>query len=148
MSAKLTQDNVREILALLDASHFDELTIETADLKLHLRRTGAAPAHTEPKPNGGGSAPASNKPAAVRAEGLREVTAPMLGTFYRAPKPGAEAFVSVGTRVTPDTVIGTVEVMKLMNSVAAGVAGVVAEIVAEDGAFVEYGAPLLFVKPE
>jgi acetyl-CoA carboxylase biotin carboxyl carrier protein len=70
---------------------------------------------------------------------------PLLGTFYRAPKPGAPPFVDVGASVEPDTVIGIIEVMKLMNAVRAGTRGVVREIRARDGTLVEYGETLLLV---
>ena len=76
---------------------------------------------------------------------LTEVRAPLLGTFYRAPKPGAPPFVEVGATVAPDTIIGIIEVMKLMNAVRAGVTGVVHEIRARDGALVEYGEILLLI---
>jgi acetyl-CoA carboxylase biotin carboxyl carrier protein len=76
-----------------------------------------------------------------------DVPAPLLGIFYRAPKPGEPPFIEVGTRVDPDTVIGIIEVMKLMNSVRAGVKGEVAEILAENGAAVEYGEILIRVRP-
>ncbi len=67
----------------------------------------------------------------------------MFGIFYRSPKPGAPPFVDLGARVAPDTVIGIIEVMKLMNSVAAERAGEVVEIVAVDGATVEFGQTLM-----
>ena len=72
----------------------------------------------------------------------------MLGTFYRAPKPGAPPFVEPGASVEPDTVVGIIEVMKLMNAVRAGVRGVVREIRARDGALVEFGETLLLVEPQ
>ena len=72
--------------------------------------------------------------------------APMLGTFYRAPKPGEPPFVEVGAPVEADTLIGIIEVMKLMHTVRAGVRGIVAEIPARDGALVEYGETLLRVR--
>jgi biotin carboxyl carrier protein len=72
----------------------------------------------------------------------------MLGIFYRAPSPAEPAYVEVGSRVEPDTVVGLIEVMKLMNSVAAGVTGTVAEVCAENGAMVEYGQPLVRVVPD
>ena len=76
---------------------------------------------------------------------MQTVTAPLLGTFYRAPKPGAPPFVEVGSAVEEDTIIGIIEVMKLMNTVRAGTRGKVLEILAQDGALVEYGETLMRV---
>lgn len=70
----------------------------------------------------------------------------MLGTFFRSPKPGAEPFVAVGSQVQADTVIGIIEVMKLMNSATAGVSGEIVEILAQDGELVEYDQPLMRVR--
>jgi biotin carboxyl carrier protein len=91
-------------------------------------------------------------------EGLRErlgggpelvaVRAPLPGTFYRAPRPGAAPFVEVGSRVDPDTVVGIVETMKLMNSVTAGVAGAVAEICLGNAEFAAHGATLLRIRAD
>jgi acetyl-CoA carboxylase biotin carboxyl carrier protein len=72
----------------------------------------------------------------------------LLGIFYRAPKPGEPPFVEVGSRVEPGTIIGIIEVMKLMNSVRAGVRGEVAAIPARNGELVEYGEALLFVRAD
>jgi acetyl-CoA carboxylase biotin carboxyl carrier protein len=83
--------------------------------------------------------------AAATATNAQTVTSPLLGTFYRAPKPGAAPFVDIGSEVTEDTTVGIVEVMKLMNTVRAGVRGRVTEILAADGALVEHGEPLLRV---
>ena len=77
---------------------------------------------------------------------LADVPSPLLGVFYRAPRPGDAPFVEVGATVEEDTVIAIIEVMKLMNSVRAGVAGVVAEIPAQNGALVEYGETLIRVR--
>jgi acetyl-CoA carboxylase biotin carboxyl carrier protein len=76
----------------------------------------------------------------------QDVKAPLLGTFYRSPKPGAPPFVDVGSTVEEDTVVAIIEVMKLMNTVRAGVRGVVTEVFAIDGALVEYDEPLLRVR--
>jgi acetyl-CoA carboxylase biotin carboxyl carrier protein len=72
----------------------------------------------------------------------------MLGTFYRAEAPGATPFVEVGDDVGPETTVCIIEVMKMMNSVPAGLTGTIAEIVPENGQLVEYGDPLFRVKPE
>jgi acetyl-CoA carboxylase biotin carboxyl carrier protein len=80
--------------------------------------------------------------------GLVAVRAPLPGTFYRAPRPGAAPFVEVGSRVDADTVIGIVETMKLMNSVHAGVAGVVAEFCVANAEFAAQGAALLRIRAD
>jgi acetyl-CoA carboxylase biotin carboxyl carrier protein len=74
---------------------------------------------------------------------LHNVSSPLLGTFYRAPKPGAPPYVDVGSTVDEDTIVGIIEVMKLMNTVRAGARGRVVEILARDGTLVEYGETLL-----
>ena len=80
--------------------------------------------------------------------GLVTVRAPLPGTFYRAPRPGAAPFVEVGSQVGADTVIGIVETMKLMNSVPAGVAGVVAEFCVANAEFAAQGAALLRIRAD
>jgi acetyl-CoA carboxylase biotin carboxyl carrier protein len=80
--------------------------------------------------------------------GLVAVRAPLPGTFYRAPRPGAPPFVEVGSQVGADTVIGIVETMKLMNSVPAGVAGVVAEFCVANAEFAAQGAALLRIRAD
>ncbi len=150
----LTAKDVAEILKLLEESRFNELTLEMNGVKMELRRG-----------QGGEGARAGSRPAAppreeptVRMpvdEGSRSaappdgvaVPAPLLGIFYRAPKPGEPPFVEVGSQVTPDTIIGIIEVMKLMNTVRAGVSGEVLRIDARNGELVEYGETVLFVRP-
>jgi acetyl-CoA carboxylase biotin carboxyl carrier protein len=80
--------------------------------------------------------------------GLRAVRTPLPGTFYRAPMPGAPPFVEVGSRVEPDTVVGIVETMKLMNSVCAGARGTVAEILLANAQFAERDAALMWIREE
>jgi acetyl-CoA carboxylase biotin carboxyl carrier protein len=134
----LSDDDVREILRLIDESELDELRIETAEFKLHVVR-GEAAAVTE-------SAPAVERaPAADGASAT--IAAPMPGTFYRADGPGMAPFVDVGTRVEPDTVVCIIEIMKMMNSVPAGVAGTIVEVCAEDAQPVRDGEPLFRVAP-
>jgi acetyl-CoA carboxylase biotin carboxyl carrier protein len=76
------------------------------------------------------------------------VPAPLPGTFYRAPRPGAEPFVQVGDVVSPDTVVAIVETMKLMNSVHAGTAGRVSRICLENGEFAPAGITLMLIEPD
>ncbi|MFD9963263.1 acetyl-CoA carboxylase biotin carboxyl carrier protein [Amycolatopsis sp. NPDC058986] len=90
-----------------------------------------APAPAEPEPD----------------EGLVAVTAPLVGTFYHAPEPGAEPFVAVGAEVAAGQQVGIVEAMKLMNPVVAVTPGRVARVVAADNEPVEYGQPLILLTP-
>lgn len=115
--------------------------------------TAAASASAPAATSVAGSAAAVSGAAASAATaashaGLHEVRPPMLGTFYRAPKPGAPPFVEVGSRVRADTVVCIVETMKLMNSVHAGVAGEVVEICLADAQFADEGCVLLRIRPE
>jgi acetyl-CoA carboxylase biotin carboxyl carrier protein len=145
----LTAKDIAEITRLLEDSSFDELELEMGGMKIYLRRGDAAVPAPRVSTPAAASAPTTAAPAPVRAAaghpGLDEVRAPLLGTFYRAPRPGAPPFVEVGARVEPDTIVGIIEVMKLMNTVRAGVRGVVREICAADATLVEYGATLLRV---
>ncbi len=75
------------------------------------------------------------------------VLAPSVGLFWRAPSPGAPPFVEVGTRVGTEDTIGILEVMKLMNRVPAGIAGVVTAVLVENGGMVEHGQPLVLIDP-
>jgi len=93
-----------------------------------------------------GNAMVSGASGATSNADLVDIRAPMLGTFYRSPKPGAEPFVVPGARVEPDTVVGIIEVMKLMNSVTANLAGEIVEVVAQDGELVEYDQVLFRVR--
>ena len=129
----LSDDDVSEILRLIDDSGLDELRIETDGLSLHVVRDGAAAAER-----------AEPTEVAHRGDGLT-IASPMLGTFYRAPAPGEAPFVNVGTRVQADTIVCIIEVMKMMNSVTAGVEGTIAEIHVENAEPVEYGQPLFRV---
>ncbi len=129
----LSHDDVREILRIIDESELAELRIETEGFSLHVRK---------------GRADAVETPAPVEpsADGLATIESPMLGTFYRAEAPGAAPFVEVGAEVEPDTTVCIIEVMKMMNSVSAGVSGTIVEIAARNGELVEYGAPLFRVR--
>ena len=105
---------------------------------------GTAPGSAAPSVSTALPVPAGGADA---ADGLAAVTAPLPGTFYRAPRPGADPFVQVGDSVAPDTVVAIVETMKLMNPVRAGTAGRVARITLENGEFAPLGTTLLLIEP-
>jgi len=158
----LTAADVAEIMRLVEQSGFDSLTLEMDGIKLSLRRggsaegavlaetapgAGAGPAQPQPQPPTVKPAPPVVTVAPAAADpNLHEVTAPLLGTFYRSPKPGAPPFVEVGVQVEEETIVAIIEVMKLMNTVRAGVSGTVTEILVADGALAEYGETLLRVR--
>jgi acetyl-CoA carboxylase biotin carboxyl carrier protein len=138
-SPDLSPDDVKEILRLVDESRFDEFELETPRLTIRFRRGEAAARAAE-----GAPAPV---PAAEAPQGLVDVTAPMVGTFYRSPGPGAPPFVELGSPVEDHTQVCILEVMKLMSSVVAGAHGVVAEICRENGEAVQYGDVLFRIRP-
>jgi len=91
------------------------------------------------------AAPASAAPAPASA--LKDITSPMVGTFYRAPEPGAEPYVSAGGRVTAGQTVCIIEAMKIMNEIEAEINGVIREVCVEDAQAVEYGQVLFRVDP-
>jgi acetyl-CoA carboxylase biotin carboxyl carrier protein len=160
---ELSEDDVLHILKLIDESKFDYFQLEVGELKITVSKGDPIPlAGTAPQPVAVNAAPTpapavAAKPAAALAaqaakpaaipEGMVAITAPLLGTFYVAPEPGAPPFVKVGQQITEDTTCGLIEVMKVFNSVRATVKGTIVEVVAQNGQFVEFGQPLFIVKP-
>ena len=149
----LSLADLDQIMKLFDASNFSEMKLEAGELKLHLRKAGAgappvaaapAPAATEPV------VPAHAAPAAHAlpplGPGEIDVLSPLLGVYYRAPKPGQPPFVEVGQFVEDDTIVGIVEVMKLMNTVRAGASGVITAIHAPNAEMVEFEQPLIRIR--
>jgi acetyl-CoA carboxylase biotin carboxyl carrier protein len=157
---ELSNDDVQNILRLLDGMPYQELELETASFRLTLRRTadGDWTQQTEvlgtaaaPLPGGDEPLVAAGPPddgAEPLAAGgsLVDVRAPLLGTFYRAPRPGAPPFVTVGSEVTRDTVVCIIETMKLMNSVTAGARGTVAAILLDNAQFADQGTVLMRIR--
>jgi acetyl-CoA carboxylase biotin carboxyl carrier protein len=144
----LSDEDVREILRIIAESPLEELRLETEGFSLYVRRgAGRSAPATREDPPAGRSAERPAPSSTVSRDGAVAIEAPMLGTFYRAPGPGEEPFVEVGSAVDPDSTVCIIEVMKMMNSVNAGVAGTVVEVAAANGELVEYGQPLFYVRP-
>jgi acetyl-CoA carboxylase biotin carboxyl carrier protein len=151
----LSPDDVRDVLRVLDSSGLDELHLELENLTLTVRREGASGWTAEQqvlrRPVVEGADPAGDleqrAPRAAVPDGLVAVHPPLLGTFYRAPKPGAPPFVDIGDRVNEDTVVGIVETMKMMTPVHAGARGTVVEFRIDNGEFADTGAVLLLLEP-
>lgn len=154
----LDLEELAAVMELLADADFTQLRIQQGDFSLVVSR--GVPI------DGGGTTPAapapSPVPVPVAAPVVQEVqpgpasselgpdevhvTTPMLGTFYRSPKPGEPPFVEVGTKVGADTTVGIVEVMKLMSSIRAGAEGEVTRVLVEDGQLVEAGQPLFVLR--
>jgi len=156
----LSYDEIAELLKIIDSSSCDEFIVETSDIKLVMRRNGAAaaPAAAQTPTVSAPMAPAIAVAPQVsettiptdRIEagvGQVAVTAPMVGTFYRAPSSNDPPFVEVGSVVEPGQPICLIEVMKLFTTINAEFSGRIVEIGAENGEAVEYGRILFVIEP-
>jgi acetyl-CoA carboxylase biotin carboxyl carrier protein len=151
----LTYDDLLRIVELIKTSEqFSEFRLKIGEIEIELRRRSVAGA---PAPLASSSPPAPVAQPAELApareapswpEGSIVIRSPMVGTFYRAPEPGARPFIDVGQAVEPDTTVCIIEVMKLMNSIPAGAWGTVMQILVQDAAAVEAGQPLIVLQPE
>ena len=171
----LTDDEVRQVSQLieaLDRSTLDFLQLDAGGVKVTISKGGAAmPAQSFQPPAVAHAAPAPQPvaPQAIPApaaslvpaatanpkeqerarpdDGSVEVTAPLMGRFYSRPEPGSPPFVTVGSQVEADTAVGLIEVMKLFNTVQAGVRGTIIEVCIPDNEFIEFGTALFRVRP-
>ncbi len=154
--------DIEALIRTFDDSDWSELRVVIDGLEIHLsknpadRHAGAAPSAPASVASLAppiAAARAAAEPAAAKGgtvdvpDGLIAVRAPNLGTFYRSPKPGAQPYVAVGHKVTPDTEICLIEVMKLFTPVRAGIAGTVRKVLVEDAQLVEYDQPLFLIEP-
>lgn len=156
----LSDHDLQDLVRILDSTHLDELHVETADLTVTLVRGehGWAAERTltrEPVvidgPSHAAAAP-SAQPDQAGAVGEQHdgyvVLPPLMGTFYRAPKPGADPFVEEGAQVEPETVVAIVETMKMMNPVHAGARGRIARILVADASSIEADTPLMVIETD
>jgi acetyl-CoA carboxylase biotin carboxyl carrier protein len=157
---QLDHDQLRQLITLLGESDIQELKLEGDDFRLELRRNlpasqpqvlmqaPPAPAPVAAAVAVPSASPSAAPPAAAAVRGdLLEITAPMVGTFYRASAPGEPAFVELGSRISVGQPICILEAMKLMNELEAEVSGEVVEILVENGTPVEFGQVLMRVRP-
>ena len=151
---QLDHEQLHRLLEALGESDIQEFRLEGDDFRLEIRRNLPAQAVMAPVlPAPVAAAPAPAEPAAAppastaTRSDLLEVTAPMVGTFYRAPAPGAPAVVEVGSRINVGQTVCILEAMKLMNELESEVGGEVVEILVDNGTPVEFGQVLMLVKP-
>jgi acetyl-CoA carboxylase biotin carboxyl carrier protein len=161
----LGPEHLPELLREFEHSPWETMSIRSERLSITVSHrpapaNGAAPAPAPPPspapaaeapapaPAAVEQPPAAAEPAGEEAKGVVAVRSPVLGTFYRSPKPGAPPFVEVGSTVGADDTVAIVEVMKLMNQVAAGVAGEIVEVCASNGEMVQYDEVLFRIRPQ
>jgi acetyl-CoA carboxylase biotin carboxyl carrier protein len=151
-------EKIKTIVELMSDHDLTEFKIESDDMHLCIRRGGVSSQH-----NMGSASPApqpmmapavaqstvqavAEAVAVVAAEKSETIDSPIVGTFYRAASPDAEAFVKVGSKVNPDTVVCIIEAMKVMNEIKAEKSGTVKEILVENARPVEFGQPLFVIE--
>lgn len=145
----LTYDDLVQIVELVKStSQFSEFRLKVGDIEVSLKRANG---EARPVPQAQEATQRSkeqvSKGTRSYSPDLHAVKAPMVGTFYRAPAPDKPPFVEVGQAVEPQSIVCLIEVMKLMNSIEAGVRGVVREIVVSNAEAVEYGEVLMTIEP-
>lgn len=163
---ELNFNELRELVTTLSQTDISELTLKGADFELTLRKQGAiapvSPPHFAATPQDQPMAvpvmevsQTTSPTASVSAptpppsadSNLVEITSPMVGTFYRSPAPEEAPFVDVGDRIQTGQTVCIIEAMKLMNELEAEVSGEIVEILAENSQPVEFGQPLMRVRP-
>jgi len=146
-SRELTYEDLLKIAEVIrTASHFSEFRLKVGDIEVSVRRSnGSTPPGAQPEPNAAQESKVLSKTEI--SEDAPAVRAPMVGTFYRSPSPGAPPFVEAGGKVEPETVVGIIEVMKLMNQVQAGMRGVVKQVLVGNAESVEHGQALMLIDP-
>ena len=158
MTMQLDHEQLHRLLEALGDSDIQEFRLEGDDFRLEVRRnlpgqTVVAPAAAAPVVAAAAAPvapaePTSPPPAAASTRSdLLDITAPMVGTFYRAPAPGEAPFVEVGSKISNGQAVCILEAMKLMNELEAEVSGEVVEILVENGTPVEYNQVLMLVRP-
>jgi acetyl-CoA carboxylase biotin carboxyl carrier protein len=141
-------EKIKELLRSLENTSLEEIELEAEGFKLKakFKREGAG------APVKGAGEPLPPQPAAAKEESEEEkeyyvVESPMVGTFYRAPAPGAEPFVKEGDYVEKGQTLCIIEALKVMNEIESEVSGIVRKILVENGQPVEYGQPLFYIEP-
>ena len=143
--------DIKAVLKLIRETDVEEIEVEQDGRRVRIRRRGSQTAVPTPSPipslPTARVAAVETTPEIRAATNLVTVESPMVGTFYRAPAPGADAYVQVGDKVEKGTVLCLIEAMKLMNEIEAEVSGAVHSILVENAQPVEYGQPLFLIEP-
>ncbi len=154
-------ERVKELIDLMKENDLSELEIVDGQTRIILKRgngsdapqmyavPASSPANIAPPAAAPAPATATETPAAESADSnLKEIVSPIVGTFYAAPSPNADAFVDVGDSVGEDTVVCIVEAMKVMNEINSEIKGTIKKVLVSNGTAVEFGQPLFLVEPD
>jgi acetyl-CoA carboxylase biotin carboxyl carrier protein len=146
---------IRELIEIMKQNDLVEIDIQHGDDRIALRRAQPQqPAIMGPMMGAFGGAaapfpaPPGQAPASAAGEGLLEIKSPIVGTFYEAASPDSEPYVDLGSHVEPQSVVGIIEAMKVMNEIKAEVSGTIVERPVKSGQAVEYGQVLFRVRPD
>ena len=140
----LPLEEVERLVDLLRESGVGEIRVRQGETEISVKSRPEAPA-----PQAGQGVSEMVEPEiSLEMDGLHAVRSPVVGTFYRAPAPGEDAYVEVGDAVSAGQTMCIVEAMKLMNEIVADVSGEVVEVLAENAGGVEYDQPLFYLRPE
>jgi len=141
-------DNLDKLIERMEKASLSELSYKDGDVDIKLKKEASLEVMEVPAKQTAAVSPLPNSPAAESESAQKEGTlikAPMVGTFYKAPSPESEPFISVGDNVSNDSVVCILEAMKLFNEIQAETSGEIVEILVEDGDMVEYDQPLFRV---
>lgn len=159
-------DKIRTLVEMMSEFDLTEIKLRDGEEEIRLTRPGPeaqpmvsgsgpaghvmmpAPVQAAPAPAPVEEAPPAPSPVAAPTENLNAVKSPMVGTLYLASDPSSPPFVSVGSRVTPTTVVCIIEAMKVFNEIQADISGTVVEVLVNNEDPVEFGQPMFMVKPD
>jgi acetyl-CoA carboxylase biotin carboxyl carrier protein len=139
-------EEARDLIKRLEGSTVRRFSVQAGETKIEIERTAAGGVAAAPA-TGAAAAAAPAAPEEAELDGRHPITAPLVGTFYRASGPGAKPFVEEGDVVDEGQTVAIVEAMKLMNQVKADQAGRVAQILCSDGDWVEFEQPIMYLEP-
>ncbi len=149
---------LKQLISLMNENELIELELEEEGKKVRLRKAAPVAEHSGlplvqgpivVSPAGVGAVPEAGGHTQItrQVSNTREITSPMVGTFYLAPSPDSDNFVEIGDEITEESVVCIIEAMKVMNEIKAEIDGEILDILVENGEAVEYGQALFIVKP-
>ena len=139
---------VELLVELVRESGMDEIRVRQGETEISVRARPEVPATPPANQTASETQGVAEPERSPERDGLHAVRSPVVGTFYRAPAPGEDAYVEVGDTVSAGQTLCIVEAMKLMNEIVADVSGEVVEVLAENAGGVEYDQPLFYLRPD